>query len=261
MGYPAEVRLEVYDAVIEYASSGTLLELKPMAKMAFSFIKREIDLENQRCADINSKRSQAGKAGMSKRYQDVTNDNKTNKCYQVLTNVTSDNKTNKCYQMLSNDLRERDIDNNILTNNIDNNIIILDKNNNNSLSPLPSPSLNAQCDKKRDKKRDAECEAEFEQFWNAYNKKVDRKRCFAKFKKLSKSDKEKIFQTLLVYVASTPDVKFRKNPLTYLNNEAWNNEIIYRNGAQQTQSTANRQSADLSKFRDSSRVYSDESDF
>lgn len=39
MDYPPEVRLEVYDAVIEYAESGTLSELRPLAKMAFSFIK------------------------------------------------------------------------------------------------------------------------------------------------------------------------------------------------------------------------------
>ena len=41
--YPPEVRLEVYDAVIEYAESGTLSELRPLAKMAFSFIKKQID--------------------------------------------------------------------------------------------------------------------------------------------------------------------------------------------------------------------------
>lgn len=43
MGYPSEVRLEVYDAIIEYVASGTISELKPLAKMAFSFIKKEID--------------------------------------------------------------------------------------------------------------------------------------------------------------------------------------------------------------------------
>ena len=43
LAYPAEVRLEVYDAIVEYVVSGTFSELKPMAKMAFSFIKKEID--------------------------------------------------------------------------------------------------------------------------------------------------------------------------------------------------------------------------
>lgn len=43
MDYPAEVRYEVYDAIIEYAASGKLSELKPLAKMAFSFIKKDMD--------------------------------------------------------------------------------------------------------------------------------------------------------------------------------------------------------------------------
>lgn len=43
VGYAAEVRLEVYEAVIEYAASGTLPRLKPLAQMAFSFIKLQID--------------------------------------------------------------------------------------------------------------------------------------------------------------------------------------------------------------------------
>ena len=30
--YPPEVRLEVYEAIIEYVASGTLSELKPLAK-------------------------------------------------------------------------------------------------------------------------------------------------------------------------------------------------------------------------------------
>ena len=105
MDYPPEVRLEVYDAIIEYVASGTLSELKPLAKMAFSFIKKQIDYNNDRYDDIVAKRSEAGKKGMANRYQKVTNvtsDNKDNKCYQKVTNVTSDNKDNKCYQKVTN---------------------------------------------------------------------------------------------------------------------------------------------------------------
>ena len=103
MDYPAEVRYEVYDAIIEYAASGKLTELKPLAKMAFSFIKKEMDYNNERYNDIVAKRSEAGKKGMASRYSlqkddgeltKLTGDNKTNKSYQTVTNVTSDNKTN-----------------------------------------------------------------------------------------------------------------------------------------------------------------------
>ena len=95
MEYPPEVRLEVYDAVIRYAASGTLSELKPLAKMAFSFIKKEIDYNNEKYNETVSKRREAGKKGMLSRYGnkgDVTN----------LTNVTSDNKTNTSHQTVTN---------------------------------------------------------------------------------------------------------------------------------------------------------------
>lgn len=55
MDYPPEVRLEVYDAVIEYAESGTLSELRPLAKMAFSFIKKQIDSNKDKYDDIIAK--------------------------------------------------------------------------------------------------------------------------------------------------------------------------------------------------------------
>lgn len=58
-----EVRLDVYDAVIEYAKSGTLPDLKPMSMMAFNFIKKEIDRNNERYDEIVEKRKEAGRKG------------------------------------------------------------------------------------------------------------------------------------------------------------------------------------------------------
>lgn len=103
MEYPPEVRLEVYDAVIRYAASGTLSELKPLAKMAFSFIKKEIDYNNEKYNEMVSKRSEAGKKGMLSRYGskgdvtspiNVTDDNKDNTSYQTITNVTDNDNVN-----------------------------------------------------------------------------------------------------------------------------------------------------------------------
>ena len=82
--YPAEVRLEVYDAVIEYAISGTLSELKPLAKMAFSFIRKDIDANNERYEGMVSKRSEAGKKGMKSRWGE-----NNNKCYDEITKITN----------------------------------------------------------------------------------------------------------------------------------------------------------------------------
>ena len=65
---------------------------------------------------------------------------------------------------------------------------------------------------------------EFSFFWNDYGKKIDRKRCEKKFNSLSNEAKEKIREAVKLYVANTPEEKFRKNPLTWLNGECWNDE-------------------------------------
>lgn len=69
----------------------------------------------------------------------------------------------------------------------------------------------------------------FKDFWDAYGKKVDRDKCQKKWAKIKQADREKIMAHVPQYVASTPDINYRRHPATYLNNESWNNEII-RNG-------------------------------
>ncbi len=69
----------------------------------------------------------------------------------------------------------------------------------------------------------------FERFWELYGKKKDRDKCIKKFDKLKSQEIEKIFETLPLYKQSTPDIQFRKNPLTYLNGRCWEDEIITSN--------------------------------
>jgi hypothetical protein len=65
----------------------------------------------------------------------------------------------------------------------------------------------------------------FEEFWNLYDKKVERKSCYNKFMKLDLKVIEKIINVVPFYVKSTPEVKYRKNPETWINGECWNDEI------------------------------------
>lgn len=66
----------------------------------------------------------------------------------------------------------------------------------------------------------------FECFWDDYGKKVDTKKCKDKWNKISERDRLLIQKNLPEYIRATPDVKFRKNPLTFLNAQCWNDEII-----------------------------------
>lgn len=75
------------------------------------------------------------------------------------------------------------------------------------------------------KKKEIKLENEFEKFWDLYQKKDGKPRCFKVWKRLSIKNKTKIFEKVENYVKSTPEVKYRKNPLTWLNGEHWNDEI------------------------------------
>lgn len=79
----------------------------------------------------------------------------------------------------------------------------------------------------KSKEEDLNIWPSFEDFWNLYDKKTDsRKTCIPKWNKLTQKKKELIMAHVPLYVSSTPDKKFRKNPSTYLNQEGWTHEII-----------------------------------
>lgn len=111
MEYPSEVRLEVYDAIIRYAASGTLSELKPLAKMAFSFIKKEIDYNNARYEEMIAKRTESGKKGASvtngKRQQESANSAKGGKRRQESANAADNDNV---YDNVNDNDNENDIE-------------------------------------------------------------------------------------------------------------------------------------------------------
>ncbi len=81
----------------------------------------------------------------------------------------------------------------------------------------------------------------FDLFWEMYAKKVDKSKCEPKYNRIKESERGLIFEHVLKYIASTPDKKFRKDPSSYLNQKAWNNEIITN-----TSADSNKRSVDTS---------------
>ena len=68
----------------------------------------------------------------------------------------------------------------------------------------------------------------FSDFWNDYDKKIDSKKCQEKWSSISDSNRKLIKEHLPNYKKSTPDIKYRKNPATFLNGKCWNDAIIYQ---------------------------------
>jgi hypothetical protein len=69
-------------------------------------------------------------------------------------------------------------------------------------------------------------ELQFNEFWNGYNKKTGKDKSIKKWNSLTDLDREDILKAFPDYVKSTPDKKFRKDPITYLNGSHWKDEII-----------------------------------
>ena len=100
-GYSAEVRAEVYEAVLAYAFEGEVLPMSELAKMAFNFIKLSID-------------------AMQEAYQEKCNRNRENiaKRWKKHDNDTTE------YEDIPNDTTEyEDIPNDTYTNQIKSNQI------------------------------------------------------------------------------------------------------------------------------------------
>jgi hypothetical protein len=83
-------------------------------------------------------------------------------------------------------------------------------------------------EEKREEENRIELWPTFDDFWDLYDKKQDRAACEKKWKKIGQGDREEIMQHLQLYIPSTPDKNFRKNPETYLNNRSWENEVILK---------------------------------
>lgn len=82
----------------------------------------------------------------------------------------------------------------------------------------------------------------FSAWWDAYDKKRSRMKSEAKWNRLTPSQKVACMKATPAYVQATSDKNFRKDPLTYLNGECWNDEIIIRQDGKtkQTQQLAEK---------------------
>lgn len=91
-GCDAEVKAEVYDAIVEYVISGTIPGLKPLAQMAFNFIKQELDENISKYEAIRIARSNAGKLGGDKM---VGNSNAEKQSKIIKNNQNQSNESNE----------------------------------------------------------------------------------------------------------------------------------------------------------------------
>lgn len=67
---------------------------------------------------------------------------------------------------------------------------------------------------------------DFLSFWNDYDKKIDMNKVNKKYSQITLEDRLKIKAHLPKYKLSQPDRRYRKDPYSYLHNQAWENDVI-----------------------------------
>lgn len=97
--------------------------------------------------------------------------------------------------------------------------------NNTSVLQIDTEKSREELEKEKIRKDKEKKESDFNLFWNKYNKKLNLKDSKKKFLSLKQEQIDKIIEVVDDYVLSTPDIKYRKHPTTWLNGECWNDEI------------------------------------
>ena len=82
---------QLIKAIIKYEKTGEITKLEGMIKMAFSFIKQQLDRDSEKWKEEKQKRSEAGKKGMANRWKNSNNDSNNNNDNNVITNDNKDN--------------------------------------------------------------------------------------------------------------------------------------------------------------------------
>ena len=99
---------QLIKTIIKYEKTGEIVELDGITKMAFSFIKQQLDRDREKWQEERKKRSEAGKKGMNNRWNkssnmhkediDTANDNSVidvnNENNSVKSVITRNNKNN-----------------------------------------------------------------------------------------------------------------------------------------------------------------------
>ena len=187
---------EMLSAISHYAEHGEASHFKGAMAALWNELKQRIDFDNQKYAEICVRNRSNGAKGAEYGKRGGRPKKNPEKPRETPTGVLKTPKTPDADA----DIKEGDI-------NISPESAAL---------PLAAPAV-------------AESVFSFDDFWISYGKKTERKRCREKYDRIGEEDRAVIKRQLPVYLSSTPELRYRKNPLTWLNGRCWEDELPVMN--------------------------------
>lgn len=192
LALPSELRLKIDDAIKRYVLYGEEPKDREVLYSMFGLMRMQIDRDTLKWDKTCSVRSEAGKMGNEKRW---------GKKSQIVASIANATTKSQMSQGVAS-----------VADNVNDNVNDNDK-------------VNVNTNKIRNK---VACSIPFDDFWNLYGKKIDRVKCERKWLSLTDEQRNLAMKHVPRYISSSvgKELRFRKNPLSYLNGECWNDEIL-----------------------------------
>lgn len=235
MNLPTDIRAEIYDAIIEYGLSGTIpAGMKPMASVAFSFIKNDIDKDLAKYTAI-CERNRANGSRSKGRPKTQSNPKKPKKPTGLFA-ASKHNEKPIEYPLPKGVSEEKPSGFSGLSKGEKG----LTKETKEILSPTPPFQ-----EKKENNtyiSARTHVEISFEEFWNAYGYKKSKTQAERAWNRLSSADKTNAFSSIPDYKRDCQACgRSMKYPATYLNGRTWEDDFSSNNNSYATTRTNQRQ--------------------
>lgn len=202
-------QLAVYNAIVQYASTGDMPELSGVPKAIMTLIKPQID--------ANTRRYENGSLGGRPAKEEKENQRKTeskpNKNQTETKRKPNDNVNDNVNDLEKEKIqKEKDW---------------IDEPSDQPANPLnnsPTHAAHEVAGSAAAAKETKTPDPDFEAFWEAYGKKRGRGEVEKYWARLPPKDRQSALSGVAGYVAANPDPVYRKDPIRYLRHRCWEDE-------------------------------------
>lgn len=203
-------RLAVYEAIVQYASTGVTPELSGVPKAIMTLIKPQID--------ANTRRYENGSLGGRPAKDGKENRRKTK------TKPSKNQTETKCKPNVNVNVNDNDLEKEKIQKEKDG----IDEPSGQPADPVsdhPTHDVHEVAGSAAAPRAAAKApDPDFEVFWEAYGKKRGRRDVEAYWARLPARDKAAALSGVAAYVAANPDPAYRKDPIRYLRHRCWEDE-------------------------------------
>ena len=216
-------QLAVYQAIVQYASTGDMPELSGVPKAIMTLIKPQIDANTIRYENGRKGAEHGKKGGRPRKKTDESTSTKTPDSENGNPEETPSKPQENPAETPNVNVNDNDLEKEKIQKEKDG----IDEPSDQPTNPVNNHPTHAAHEVAGSAAAAKEAKApdpDFEAFWEAYGKKRGRRDVEAYWARLPARDKAAALSGVPGYVAANPDPAYRKDPIRYLRHRCWEDE-------------------------------------